>query len=170
MRRTRHLVAGSRLEMLSLYRAWLGPSPCVARPAPPPGAHRPVPRLAKAATPPSSPPPPRSPSPSTSSELDVEHIEEPPKQRSKTTVLDIASCDGPVKFSRVLNAAWQEQGNSDPNWCRHRKQSRPAVQYYPCKTCGCKFPSYYFVHKHRKQCHAEEAKNDPEPSTSSATK
>lgn len=30
------------------------------------------------------------------------------------------------------------------------------VQYYPCKTCGCKFPSYYFVHKHRKLCHATE--------------
>ncbi|KFB43488.1 AGAP004733-PA-like protein [Anopheles sinensis] len=30
------------------------------------------------------------------------------------------------------------------------------VQYYPCKTCGSKFPSYYFVHKHRKLCHAEE--------------
>lgn len=30
------------------------------------------------------------------------------------------------------------------------------VQYYPCKTCGSKFPSYYFVHKHRKMCHAEE--------------
>ncbi|CAK9824139.1 hypothetical protein ANTRET_LOCUS2354 [Anthophora retusa] len=28
------------------------------------------------------------------------------------------------------------------------------VQYYPCKICGCKFPSYYFVHKHRKLCHA----------------
>lgn len=27
------------------------------------------------------------------------------------------------------------------------------VQYYPCKICGCKFPSYYFVHKHRKLCH-----------------
>lgn len=27
------------------------------------------------------------------------------------------------------------------------------VQYYPCKTCGSKFPSYYFVHKHRKLCH-----------------
>lgn len=29
------------------------------------------------------------------------------------------------------------------------------VQYYPCKFCGCKFPSYYFVHKHRKMCHPE---------------
>ncbi|XP_066590362.1 RE1-silencing transcription factor isoform X2 [Prorops nasuta] len=28
------------------------------------------------------------------------------------------------------------------------------VQYYPCKICGCKFPSYYFVHKHRKLCHS----------------
>lgn len=30
------------------------------------------------------------------------------------------------------------------------------VQYYPCKTCGSKFPSYYFVHKHRKLCHREQ--------------
>ncbi|KAM7348897.1 uncharacterized protein ACRADG_008062 [Cochliomyia hominivorax] len=40
-----------------------------------------------------------------------------------------------------------------------RREVRPLdmnVQYYPCKTCGCKFPSYYFVHKHRKMCHAEE--------------
>lgn len=29
------------------------------------------------------------------------------------------------------------------------------VQYYPCKTCGSKFPSYYFVHKHRKLCHQQ---------------
>ncbi|KAL7645195.1 UNVERIFIED_CONTAM: hypothetical protein RMT77_003581 [Armadillidium vulgare] len=30
------------------------------------------------------------------------------------------------------------------------------VQYFPCKTCGSKFPSYYFVHKHRRLCHNEE--------------
>lgn len=30
------------------------------------------------------------------------------------------------------------------------------VQYFPCKTCGSKFPSYYFVHKHRRLCHQEE--------------
>lgn len=36
------------------------------------------------------------------------------------------------------------------------------VQYYPCKTCGSKFPSYYFVHKHRKMCHAEELENGQE--------
>ncbi|KAI5725959.1 hypothetical protein M8J77_022140 [Diaphorina citri] len=30
------------------------------------------------------------------------------------------------------------------------------VQYYPCKTCGAKFPSYYFVHKHRRRVHPEE--------------
>ena len=24
------------------------------------------------------------------------------------------------------------------------------VQYFPCKICGAKFPSYYFVHKHKK--------------------
>ncbi|XP_022250946.1 cell wall protein AWA1-like [Limulus polyphemus] len=26
------------------------------------------------------------------------------------------------------------------------------VAFYPCKNCGSKFPSYYFVHKHRKHC------------------
>lgn len=34
------------------------------------------------------------------------------------------------------------------------------VQYYPCKTCGSKFPSYYFVHKHRKLCHSNEENLD----------
>lgn len=174
--------------MLSLYRAWLGPSPCVARPAPPPGAHRPVPRRAKPPSPNITSPPPPSPSSTTSSELDVERIEpaEEPKNPSNT-VLDIASCDGPVRFSRVLNTAWQE--NAERDWpCRHRKQ-RSTLHYYPCKTCGCKFPSYYFVHKHRKSCHGEdtpvnlaveiqnlndtpnvrnERNSEPEPSTSSA--
>jgi BTB/POZ domain len=40
-----------------------------------------------------------------------------------------------------------------------KREVRPLdmnVQYYPCKTCGSKFPSYYFVHKHRKMCHADE--------------
>lgn len=26
------------------------------------------------------------------------------------------------------------------------------VQFFPCKKCGSKFPSYYFVHKHKKAC------------------
>ena len=30
------------------------------------------------------------------------------------------------------------------------------VQFFPCKICGAKFPSYYFVHKHKKMWHAEE--------------
>lgn len=41
----------------------------------------------------------------------------------------------------------------------YKREVRPLdmnVQYYPCKTCGSKFPSYYFVHKHRKLCHANE--------------
>ncbi|KOB77994.1 Uncharacterized protein OBRU01_03150 [Operophtera brumata] len=167
--------------MLSLYRAWLGPSPCVSRPAPPPGAHRPVPRRAKAPSPQrAATPQPPSPSSTTSSELDVERIEPEEPKNPSNTVLDIASCDGPVRFSRVLNTAWQD--SSERNWpCRHRKQ-RTTLHYYPCKTCGCKFPSYYFVHKHRKRCHGEETpvdlaietqnltneQNEPEPSTSSA--
>lgn len=165
--------------MLSLYRAWLGPSPCVARPAPPPGAHRPVPRRPRAPSPPPTPttPPPKSPSSTTSSELDVEHVEPPePAQRQTSTVLDIACCDGPVRFSRVVNVAWRNT-SPDRDWCRtvHRKSQRTTIHYYPCKTCGSKFPSYYFVHKHRKVCHGEEANGtsaldaNPQPSTSSAT-
>ena len=30
------------------------------------------------------------------------------------------------------------------------------VQYFPCKICGAKFPSYYFVHKHKKMWHKEQ--------------
>lgn len=43
--------------------------------------------------------------------------------------------------------------------CATKREVRPLdmnVQYYPCKTCGSKFPSYYFVHKHRKLCHSNE--------------
>ncbi|KPI99036.1 hypothetical protein RR46_10354 [Papilio xuthus] len=158
--------------MLSLYRAWLGPSPCVARPAPPPGAHRPVPRRAKAPSPSPPPPPSATPSSTTSGELDVERIEAPePPRRASGAVLDVASCDGPVRFSRVLNAAWREAGAGREWACRHRKPRAP-VHYYPCKTCGCKFPSYYFVHKHRKRCHGEEVEEHrerEEPSTSAST-
>lgn len=140
-------------------------------------------------------------------------------------IIDIACCDGPVKFHRVINKNYglqpiadvvpkevnrNEALNkvmnenirdklSDENvqssevftclYCNHtfksqycyqkhaRRHLNPVsleaktliketkrevklldmnVQYYPCKTCGSKFPSYYFVHKHRKMCHAEE--------------
>lgn len=147
------------------------------------------------------------------------------------TVVDIACCDGPVRFHRVINRNYglptvvdgdykfeinrtqamnramnenirdkqlcdENQTNSDVFtclYCNHtfksqycyqkhaRRHLNPVnieaknlqidgskrevklldmnVQYYPCKTCGCKFPSYYFVHKHRKMCHAEEMEN-----------
>lgn len=54
-------------------------------------------------------------------------------------------------------------GGRQHGGCRRRtivrREVRPLdmnVQYYPCKTCGSKFPSYYFVHKHRKLCHSNE--------------
>ncbi|GJQ79915.1 hypothetical protein Trydic_g18359 [Trypoxylus dichotomus] len=149
-------------------------------------------------------------------------------------IVDVACCDGPVRFHRVLNKNYgmtnveneyqiekinrnevmnkvmneniRDKRLSDENvaqnssnevftclYCNHTFKSQycyqkharrhlnpvsldnkaPAVveqvqqkrevklldmnvQYYPCKTCGSKFPSYYFVHKHRKMCHAEE--------------
>lgn len=49
------------------------------------------------------------------------------------------------KNSKLLKASKREVRPLDMN-----------VQYYPCKTCGSKFPSYYFVHKHRKLCHTNE--------------
>lgn len=141
-------------------------------------------------------------------------------------IIDIACCDGPVKFHRVVNKNYglQPIGDFVPKnevnrnaalnkvmnenirdklgdenehhnevftclYCNHtfksqycyqkhaRRHLNPVsleakavleeikrevklldmnVQYYPCKTCGSKFPTYYFVHKHRKMCHAEE--------------
>lgn len=57
-----------------------------------------------------------------------------------------------------LNKQVQKQNNTKK--LRHYKRDvKPLdmnVQYYPCKTCGVKFPSYYFVHKHRKLCHSDE--------------
>lgn len=144
--------------------------------------------------------------------------------------MDIACCDGPVRFHRVINKNYglpttdgdyklevnrtqamnramneniRDKQLSDENqagnevftclYCNHtfksqycyqkhaRRHLNPVsidaknlqvdgnkrevklldmnVQYYPCKTCGCKFPSYYFVHKHRKMCHADEMEN-----------
>ncbi|XP_059608495.1 uncharacterized protein LOC132256226 [Phlebotomus argentipes] len=150
---------------------------------------------------------------------------------SSRAIVDIASCDGPVRFRRVLNLAiFTDSSSSSPRrdseesqempifrrtapkkpskptatsqqnseifsclHCKHTFRSQycylkhakrhlyppettsqpqsphqlPSVspkapeestqstnvQYYPCKICGCKFPSYYFVHKHRKMCH-----------------
>lgn len=160
----------------------------------------------------------------------------PAKSKSDKVIIDIACCDGPVRFHRVLNNCYgltpepcepetitqnktdlmnkimtesinNRDGNSASDstdivytcvYCNHTFKSQycyqkharrhinpvtcktevalapvsnetPAsgskrevklldmnVQYYPCKTCGSKFPSYYFVHKHRKMYHAEE--------------
>ncbi|KAJ8980387.1 hypothetical protein NQ317_009381 [Molorchus minor] len=157
-----------------------------------------------------------------------------PKQRKRPSanekvIIDIACCDGPVRFHRVVNKNYglqtapenyqRDEANrnaalnkamnenirdklGDENdgsqvftclYCNHtfksqycyqkhaRRHLNPMsleakaaqkeakrevklldmnVQYYPCKTCGSKFPSYYFVHKHRKMCHAEEMADD----------
>ncbi|XP_076181886.1 uncharacterized protein LOC143154022 [Ptiloglossa arizonensis] len=178
-----------------------------------------------------------------------------------SVVYDVACCDGPVKFHRVLNENYSSSAASCPNpssqtrlqrscfetenaftendenggppttgttrdptdstidpnttnesyscgYCRHtfksqycyrkhtkrhllptrandsignrQRQDLPRsrrevrlldlnVQYYPCKICGCKFPSYYFVHKHRKLCHANIEERQQSEETSAAT-
>nr|CAI5842197.1 unnamed protein product [Callosobruchus analis] len=156
---------------------------------------------------------------------------------SEKVIVDIACCDGPVKFHRVANKNYglqpptsepyekdeinnrnvamnkamnenirdKQLGDENQNlqhnseiftclYCNHtfksqycyqkhaRRHLNPVslevkssgsskelkrevklldmnVQYYPCKICGSKFPSYYFVHKHRKMCHSEDVDN-----------
>lgn len=41
-----------------------------------------------------------------------------------------------------------KQGNDETA----KKTAEINVPFFPCKCCGLKFPSYYFVHKHRKVC------------------
>lgn len=177
-----------------------------------------------------------SPSPSQSSDssnqvtVTVTPGPESRKQRPNSTttttdskvIVDVACCDGPVRFHRVLNQNYgreselSQEAEPEPDteattttdrtgpvftcrYCDHtfkshycyqkhaRRHINPVsltpdtaapseqpspptqvnpkrevrlldmnVQYYPCKTCGSKFPSYYFVHKHRKMCHPNE--------------
>ncbi|XP_022201793.2 telomere zinc finger-associated protein [Nilaparvata lugens] len=142
----------------------------------------------------------------------------PTNSTDSKVIVDIACCDGPVRFHRVLNQNYgRESQEAEPEqdtestsatdksgpvftcrYCDHtfkshycyqkhaRRHINPVsltpdtqpeqpltsppqanpkqqvrlldmnVQYYPCKTCGSKFPSYYFVHKHRKMCHPNE--------------
>lgn len=108
-----------------------------------------------------------------------------PPIRKETLILDIASCDGPVKFYRVLNENYKAKDEKKSTlkqsfnceYCQHpfkskycyekhmarhlnlnfvgnklNKKNNSSIQYYPCRQCGSKFPSYYFVHKHRKYC------------------
>ena len=61
------------------------------------------------------------------------------------------------------------QNNIDAKNCGQIKVLDLNVQYFPCKTCGSKFPSYYFVHKHRRMCHQDEDdQSDKESNSNSA--
>lgn len=109
-----------------------------------------------------------------------------PPIKKENIILDIASCDGPVKFYRVLNENYKDEEKQTSihkrsfncEYCNHPFKSKycyekhinrhlklnlvddeksdkkinSSIQYYPCRQCGSKFPSYYFVHKHRKYC------------------
>lgn len=107
-----------------------------------------------------------------------------PPTRKVNTIVDIASCDGPVQFYRVLNKNYKGEDKEKKSsikqsltceYCiqtfkskyyykKHTnkhlnvteskidKKNNTSTQYYPCRQCGSKFPSYYFVHKHRKYC------------------
>ncbi|XP_065218429.1 telomere zinc finger-associated protein [Planococcus citri] len=152
-----------------------------------------------------------------------EDVENPPPNHSKKSntppnvILDIACCDGPIKFRKVINKYYdpnkaitngcssKDQTNTTQinvacQGCKHvfknyhkfkknntagssngganaittsqstkptnsaelkskKKTETSNLQCYTCKTCGSKFPSYYFVHKHRKLHHSETRDN-----------
>lgn len=86
---------------------------------------------------------------------------------SATSELDIACCDGPITFEKVLNkkgmmvtanqtSTNDSKENKSSNVKRYKKciknNSSAHFQFFPCKLCGSKFPSYYFMQKHRKYC------------------
>jgi hypothetical protein len=68
---------------------------------------------------------------------------------------DCESSDGESKKQRETNLQQQKLNQAQLVKRDSIKPLDMNVQYYPCKFCGCKFPSYYFVHKHRKLCHPE---------------
>jgi hypothetical protein len=139
---------------------------------------------------------------------------------TETDALEVAACDGPIRFQRIVNPATTESEEEDPPqagearsdkhlaspasttyrclFCNHtfkshycyqkhkRRHLNPAavdfetaaendeavaekrhpairdinVQFFPCKICGAKFPSYYFVHKHKKMWHSAELEEE----------
>lgn len=69
------------------------------------------------------------------------------------------SIDSELVVETLDSGSEKEEKGSSSSGSAVKREVRPLdmnVQYYPCKTCGSKFPSYYFVHKHRKLCHANE--------------
>lgn len=69
------------------------------------------------------------------------------------------SIDNELVVETLDSGSEKEEKGSSSCSSAIKREVRPLdmnVQYYPCKTCGSKFPSYYFVHKHRKLCHANE--------------
>lgn len=85
---------------------------------------------------------------------------------------DVACCDGPIKFEKVLNGSFRDIHSSFNKDCekfvtnvkikktesimnvkiKKKAENVLNIQSYPCKLCGSKFPSYYFMHKHKKIC------------------
>lgn len=122
-------------------------------------------------------------------------------QGSTNVILDVACCDGPIKFRKIVNKYYDPNKASSTcddrtkseisiacQGCKHvfknyhkfrkyvtsasvlrnkltdkrsnlhfkcKKKNETNLQCFTCKTCGSKFPSYYFVQKHRKMHHSE---------------
>ena len=55
-----------------------------------------------------------------------------------------------VSFRRHINPVTVDIQENDKKFLNIKDLN---VQYFPCKICGAKFPSYYFVHKHKKMWH-----------------
>ena len=80
----------------------------------------------------------------------------PPQQTSASTDLQSSSTAMANNLATATNSNIISHPTKDIN-----------VQFFPCKICGAKFPSYYFVHKHKKIWHPESVNSPPTlPSTS----
>ena len=90
-----------------------------------------------------------------------EHQQQPPDQPKRPT--PAAATAKPVVSASPATSSGGGKIVKDIN-----------VQFFPCKICGAKFPSYYFVHKHKKIWHADhidvegQGPAKPTASTSSA--
>ena len=62
-----------------------------------------------------------------------------------------------VHFRRHINPVTVDVEDADKKMLVMKDLN---VQYFPCKICGAKFPSYYFVHKHKKMWHAAQMQQE----------
>lgn len=117
---------------------------------------QPVPSTS-AAAPSSSPPASLSPCLSDASDQVTVTLPAPRQstKRDGKVIVDVACCDGPVKFHRVLNSHYESRGED---------KGEAGAEVYACQFCEHTFKSHYCYEKHaRRHLHPAPHKNKPKP-------